>query len=80
MVCQAYVEGVPTRRVDDLVKAMGIEGIGFKMSVADLSPRLLPREVGPGAFQAWSALTVMTCDQHFYSQPSRCWASKSRLL
>ena len=27
VVCQAYVEGVSTRRVDDLVKAMGIEGI-----------------------------------------------------
>ena len=27
MVCQAYVEGVSTRRVDDLVKAMGIDGI-----------------------------------------------------
>ena len=26
VVCQAYVEGVSTRRVDDLVKAMGIEG------------------------------------------------------
>lgn len=27
VVCQAYVEGVSTRRLDDLVKAMGIEGI-----------------------------------------------------
>ncbi len=27
VVCQAYVEGVSTRRVDDLFKAMGIEGI-----------------------------------------------------
>lgn len=27
VVCQAYVEGVSTRRVDDLVKAMGIDGI-----------------------------------------------------
>ena len=27
VVCQAYVEGVSTRRVDDLVKAMGIEGL-----------------------------------------------------
>ena len=26
VICQAYVEGVSTRRVDDLVKAMGIEG------------------------------------------------------
>jgi putative transposase len=27
VICQAYVEGVSTRRVDDLVKAMGIDGI-----------------------------------------------------
>jgi putative transposase len=27
VVCAAYVEGVSTRRVDDLVKAMGIDGI-----------------------------------------------------
>ena len=27
MVQQAYVEGVSTRRVDDLVKALGCEGI-----------------------------------------------------
>lgn len=27
VVCQAYVEGVSTRRVDDLVRALGIEGI-----------------------------------------------------
>lgn len=27
VICQAYVEGVSTRKVDDLVKAMGIEGI-----------------------------------------------------
>ena len=27
VVCQCYVEGVSTRRVDDIVKAMGIDGI-----------------------------------------------------
>ena len=27
MIQQAYVEGVSTRRVDDLVKALGCEGI-----------------------------------------------------
>ncbi|MGH9123588.1 MAG: transposase [Acidimicrobiales bacterium] len=26
-MCQAYVEGVSTRRVENLVKAMGIDGI-----------------------------------------------------
>ena len=34
VVCQAYVEGVSTRRVDDLVRAMGIEGI----SKSEVSP------------------------------------------
>lgn len=27
VVCQCYVEGVWTRRVDDIVKSMGIDGI-----------------------------------------------------
>jgi hypothetical protein len=27
VVCQCYIEGVSTRRVDDIVKALGIEGI-----------------------------------------------------
>ena len=37
VVCQCYVEGVSTRRVDDVVKAMGIEGI----SKSQVSRRLL---------------------------------------
>ena len=39
VVCQAYVEGVSTRRVDDLVKAMGIEGIS-KSEVSRLAAEL----------------------------------------
>ena len=39
VVCQAYVEGVSTRRVDDLVKAMGIEGIS-KSEVSRLAGEL----------------------------------------
>jgi putative transposase len=39
VVCQAYVEGVSTRRVDDLVKAMGIDGIS-KSEVSRLAAEL----------------------------------------
>ena len=39
VVCQAYVEGVSTRRVDDLVKAMGIDGIS-KSEVSRLAKEL----------------------------------------
>jgi len=39
VICQAYVEGVSTRRVDDLVKAMGIEGIS-KSEVSRLAAEL----------------------------------------
>ena len=39
VVCAAYVEGVSTRRVDDLVKAMGIDGIS-KSEVSRLANEL----------------------------------------
>ena len=39
VICQAYVEGVSTRRVDDLVKAMGIEGMS-KSEVSRLAQEL----------------------------------------
>jgi putative transposase len=39
VVCQAYVEGVSTRRVDDLVKSMGIEGMS-KSQVSELAKSL----------------------------------------
>jgi transposase-like protein len=39
VICQAYVEGVSTRRVDDLVKAMGIEGIS-KSEVSRIAAEL----------------------------------------
>ena len=49
VVCQAYVEGVSTRRVDDLVKAMGIDGIS-KSEVSRLASRARRRgERVPGA-------------------------------
>ena len=37
VIQQAYVEGVSTRRVDDLVKALGCEGISKRPGVAHLS-------------------------------------------
>jgi len=39
VVCQAYGEGVSTRRVDDLVKAMGIDGIS-KSEVSRMAAEL----------------------------------------
>jgi len=39
VVCQAYVEGVSTRRVDDLIRAMGIEGIS-KSEVSRMAQEL----------------------------------------
>lgn len=55
VVCQAYVEGVSTRRVDDLVKAMGIEGISrseVSRMAAELDARVAefrnrPLDTGP---------------------------------
>ena len=39
MICQAYVEGVSTRRVDDLVRSMGIDGM-TKSQVSKLAKNL----------------------------------------
>ena len=39
VVAQCYVEGVSTRRVDDVVRSMGIEGIS-KSQVSDLAKSL----------------------------------------
>ena len=64
-VAQAYVEGVSTRRVDDLVKAMGIEGIS-KSEVSRLAGELdakvaefreRPLDAGPYRYLWIDALT-----------------------
>jgi len=65
VVCQAYVEGVSTRRVDDLVKAMGIEGISrsevsrmageLDAKVAEFRSR--PLDTGPYRYLWIDALT-----------------------
>lgn len=39
VICQAYVEGVSTRRVDDLVRSMGIDGMS-KSQVSELAKSL----------------------------------------
>ena len=65
VICQAYVEGVSTRRVDDLVKAMGIEGISkseVSRLAAELDERVAefrnrPLETGPYRYLWIDALT-----------------------
>ena len=65
VVCQAYVEGVSTRRVDDLVKAMGIEGISkseVSRMAAELDAKVTefrnrPLDTGPYKYLWIDALT-----------------------
>ena len=65
VVCQAYVEGVSTRRVDDLVRAMGIEGMSkseVSRLAAELDERVAefrnrPLEAGPYRYLWIDALT-----------------------
>jgi transposase-like protein len=65
VICQAYVEGVSTRRVDDLVQAMGIDGIS-KSEVSRLAGELdakvrefrdRPLDAGPYRYLWIDALT-----------------------
>ncbi len=64
-ICQCYVEGVSTRRVDDVVKAMGIERIS-KSQVSELAKdldrvveqfRTGPLDTGPYTYLWLDALT-----------------------
>src|ERR1700691_1493433 len=64
VVCQAYVEGVSTRRVDDLVRSMGIDGMS-KSQVSQLAKNLdervaefrnRPLDAGPYAYLWLDAL------------------------
>ena len=65
VVCQAYVEGVSTRRVDDLVRAMGIEGISrseVSRMAAELDAKVAefrtrPLDTGPYRYLWVDALT-----------------------
>ncbi|MST34617.1 IS256 family transposase, partial [Acidimicrobiaceae bacterium USS-CC1] len=65
VICQAYVEGVSTRRVEDLVQAMGIEGIS-KSEVSRIAAELdalvaeflsRPLDAGPYKYLWIDALT-----------------------
>ena len=65
VICQAYVEGVSTRRLDDLVKAMGIEGISSSQvsrMAAELDTKVAefrhrPLDEGPYRYVWIDALT-----------------------
>lgn len=65
VVCQCYVEGVSTRRVDDVVKAMGIDGISksqVSVMARDLDAtvdafRNRPLDAGPYTYVWLDALT-----------------------
>ena len=66
VICQAYVEGVSTRRVDDLVKAMGIDGISsseVSRMAAELDAKVVsefrerPLDAGPYRYLWIDALT-----------------------
>jgi transposase-like protein len=65
VIGQAYVEGVSTRRVDDLVKAMGIEGISpsqVSRMAAELDAKVSefrerPLDAGPYRYLWIDALT-----------------------
>ena len=59
MIQQAYVEGVSTRRVDDLVKALGCEGIS-KSQVSRICQEL---DVVVDGFlgRRWTADHIPTC-------------------
>ena len=70
VVCQCYVEGVSTRRVDDIVKAMGIEGIP-KSQVSVMAKELdatveafrsRPLEAGPYTYVWLDAVTQKVRD------------------
>jgi len=65
VIGQAYVEGASTRRVDDLVKAMGIDGIsrsGVSRMAAELDAKVVafndrPLDCGPYRYMWIDALT-----------------------
>ena len=65
VICQCYIEGVSTRRVDDIVKALGIEGIS-KSQVSEMAKsldeaveafRARPLDAGPYTYVWLDALT-----------------------
>lgn len=66
VVCQCYIEGVSTRRVDDIVKALGIEGVS-KSQVSAMARNLdgtveafptPPLDAGPYTYMWLDGLTM----------------------
>src|SRR5262245_36569870 len=66
VICQCYVEGVSTRRVDDIVKTLGIDGIS-KSQVSELAKsldvtveafRTRPLDAGPYTYVWVDGLTM----------------------
>jgi transposase-like protein len=79
VVCQAYVEGVSTRRVDDLVKTMGIEGIS-KSEVSRMAEEL-DVKVAESESDRWTRALTATCGST--PSPSGCartagWSTSQR--
>ncbi|MHB8290268.1 MAG: IS256 family transposase [Acidimicrobiales bacterium] len=72
VICEAYVQGVSTRRVDDLVKAMGVDGIS-KSEVSRIATELdekvtefrnRPLDSGPYRYMWIDALTQKVRESH----------------
>ena len=59
MVCQAYIEGVSTRRVDDLVKSMGIDGMS-KSQVSELAKLNRPGFPGGESHLPFVRIKILT--------------------
>ena len=59
VIGQAYVEGVSTRRVDDLVKAMGIDGIS-RSEVSRMAAEHDAKVAASGT-APWTAALTVTC-------------------
>ena len=72
VICEAYVQGVSTRRVDDLVKALGVDGIS-KSEVSRIATELdelvaefrnRPLDRGPYRYMWIDALTQKVRESH----------------
>ena len=85
VIQQAYVEGVSTRRVDDLVKALGCEGIS-KSQVSRICQELdvvvdgfLGRPLDGGPSTRRSGVAPMSWASSLTDQPCVAWLAPSSL-
>jgi len=81
VICQAYVEGVSTRRVDDLVRSMGIDGMS-KSQVSEMAKNLdvkvaqfrnRPLDAGPYTFCGWTPCSTRCAREDASSVSPRSW-------